>query len=228
MVTTTTSEPVTGSRRRTAAITGLAILLMAPFGMFGNVVVLGLGREISGMAERVHEAETLIHLAVVALVVVAILDVIAAWGLASHFGGAGDGPARLAGWLRTAYAAVLAAATGQLVIATTLADAQTTDDVAVAAGVVGFAATWQLGMVVFAAHLAVLAALVIRDTAAPTVLGWVIAVAATAYAVDSIARLFLPAESPLLAAVVVIIAVTAVVGEVGLAVWLLVRGGRSR
>ena len=227
MVTTTT-EPITASRRRIAAITGLAILLMAPLGMFGNLVVLGLGTEIAGMAERVHDAETPIHLAAVALVTVAILDVIAAWGLTRHFGKGDDGPARLAGWLRTAYAAVLAAATGQLVVATTLAESQVADDVVVAAGIVGFTATWQLGMVIFAAHLAVLAALVIRDSAAPTVLGWVIAVAATAYAVDSIARLFLPAESPLLAAVVVIIAVTAVVGEVGLAVWLLIRGGRSR
>ena len=218
----------TGVRRRTAVVTGLTILLTAPLGMLGNVVVLGLGTDIDGTVERVRASGSLLPLAAAAFTAVAILDVVAAWGLARYFGDAHDGMARLAGWLRTAYAAVLAAASGQLVVANTLAQAPGADDATVAAAILGFTATWQLGLVVFAAHLALLATLTIRDPQAPSILGWIIGVASVAYAVDSVARLFLPGDSPVLAVVVGVVAVSSVIGEVGLAIWLLARGGRVR
>lgn len=228
--TTTSAAPLrrsvaSGDPRRVARTTGAAILLMAPFGMFGNVVTLGLGTEVAGMTDRVLEGALPVALAVIAFGIVVVLDIIAAWGITQFFA---DRPlARLAGWMRVAYSAVLAVAAAQLATALSLARAGA-DDASVASGATAFSATWQLGLFVFGGHLILLGALVIRTRTTPTLIGWIVALAGASYAFDSAARLLLPSDSPALAVAVVLVSATSIVGEAGLAVWMLLRGGRAR
>lgn len=213
------------SLRRAAVWAGLAVVLMAPLGMLGNVLVLGLEGDTAAIGAAVAADPGVVNLAAVAFIVVAILDVVAAWGIARFFAD-GSGAAELAGWLRAVYAAGLIVGAGLLVLATTLApDA----DAALAGlGVVAFRTVWQLSLVVFAAHLAVLAHLVIRHPAAPTVVGWIVAVAAAGYAFDNLARLFLPADSIALTIGLVVVSVASIGGELAVAIWLLALGGRTR
>jgi hypothetical protein len=233
MTTTRSTSPAPTRRpdlasadpRRIARTTGAAILLMAPFGMFGNVVTLGLGTELAAMADRVVDSALPVALAVIAFGIVVVLDTIAAWGITQFFA---DRPlARLAGWMRLAYAAVLAAAAAQLATALNLARAGA-DDAAVASGVAAFSSTWQLGLFVFGGHLILLGALLIRTPTTPTIIGWIVTLAGASYVFDSAARLLLPADSPALAVAVVLVSATSIVGELGLAVWMLIRGGRDR
>lgn len=228
--TSTSSAPIRSADpaadpRRIARTTGAAILLMAPFGMFGNIVTLGLGTGVAGMADRVLQGALPVALAVIAFGIVVVLDIIAAWGITEFF--AARPLARLAGWMRVAYSAVLAVAAAQLATALSLARAGA-DDASVASCVTAFSATWQLGLFVFGGHLILLATLLIRTPTAPTIIGWIVALAGASYAFDSAARLLLPADSPALAVAVVLVSVTSIVGEAGLAVWMLLRGGRAR
>lgn len=213
--------------RAAAVVAGASVVAMAPLGIFGNVVVQSLLGDTTEIAAAIRADAPLVSLAATAFVVVAILDVIAAWALAQFFA---DQPARarLAGWLRTAYAAGLLIAAGLLTTATTLAGDPAADDGTVAVGVVAFGAVWQIALVMFATHLAVLAGLVVRHAAAPTLVGWIIAVAAAAYAFDSLARLFLPHDSAVLTVSVIVVSAASVTGELAIAIWLLARGGRAR
>jgi len=215
------------SPRRIAVIAATSTFVMAIAGMFANVVLMSLASGgPAGAAARVSEAHLLLRLAIVAFLVVVVLDVVLAWAIARFFGDRHADLARLAGWMRLVYAAVLGAAVGQLPAA--LAAARSGADDAAHAALLGFGATWQLGLVVFAAHLALLGAIVIRDRATPTFIGVVLVIAAAAYAADGVARLFLPEGAILLNVLVALVTVSSVVGEIGLGVWFLARGGRRR
>lgn len=152
---------------------------------------------------------------VVAFVAVVVLDVVVAWAFARFFADRGDSLPTLAAWLRLSCAAILAVATTHLTVATQFANLGAAD-ADVSASLVTFSTMWQLGLVVLAAHLAVLATLVIGDADAPTLLGAIIAIAAAAYAADGIARLFLPADAEALTVVTGVVAVASIIGEIGL------------
>lgn len=222
------------ARRRAAVVAASALLAMAVPGIFANVVVLGLvGGDPGETLSLLAAGEPLLRVAIVAFLLVAILDVVVAAALTRFFIARQPGVAALAGWMRVAYTAVLVAAVGQLSAAVRVAEQpelRPADANAIAAhdALLGFGATWQLGLVLFAAHLAVLALLVFRDREVPSVFGILLALAAAAYAVDGVAHVLLPADSPVFAVMTLIIAVPAALGELAFAVWLLVRGGRAR
>ncbi len=229
MTTTESARVSPASRpadvRRAAIWAGLAVVLMAPLGMLGNVLVLGLEGDITAVGAAVAADPGLVNVAAVAFIAVAILDVIAAWGIARFFAD-GTGASELAGWLRAVYAAGLMVGAGLLVLATTVAS--DADAALTGLGVVAFRAVWQLSLVVFAAHLAVLAFLVVRHAAAPSVVGWIVAIASAGYAFDGIARLSLPSDALALTIGLIVVSAASIAGELALAVWLLARGGRAR
>ena len=230
--TFTDTAAVTAAPPRTAAVTAAsALLAMAVLGIFGNAVVLTLtGDDAPDTLANVRAGEGTLRLAIVAFVFVAILDVVVAWALTRFFRTAQPGLATLAGWLRVAYAAALVAAVGELATATRLVSQPDPGGAANAihGALLDFGATWQLALIVFSAHLAVLAFVVLRVAGTPSVLGVLLALAAAGYAIDGIAHVLLPADSPIFAVLTPVIVVPAAVGELALALWLLVRGGRSR
>ena len=83
----------------------------------------------------------------------------------------------------------------------------------------GQARSWGAGLLIFGAHLAVLGALVVRTPYSPTVLGVLLVIAGTGYAVDSFGEL-------LFAGYDVSVAAFTFVGEVVLIFWLLLRARR--
>lgn len=82
----------------------------------------------------------------------------------------------------------------------------------------GIGATWEA---FFALHLLLLAPLVARSGRVPWVLGPLVAVGGLGYAVNAVAHFALPELVPVAE---VVVAVTAMAGELPLFLWLLVRG----
>jgi Domain of unknown function (DUF4386) len=80
---------------------------------------------------------------------------------------------------------------------------------------------YALGMVFFGLHLGVLALLVYRSAFLPRILGILMVVSALGYLADSFTKFLVPQSADTLAVVVV---VTALMGELPLTLWLLVRG----
>lgn len=206
----TTIARVEGEARvRTAAgIAGMALLAMAVLAAFGNFVaiegVIVDGDPVATDA-NIESAGALFTLGLLSMYVIVLLDVLVAWALTLTFEPVDAPLARLAGWLRLAYAGVFMVAIAAL-----------------ASGDAGaFEKTWQAGLLLFGASLVVAGWLTVRCTWLPSWLGVLVIIAGAGYGLDSIvATLF---SDP----AIEVSAIT-FIGEVLLAVWLVMRWQQSR
>jgi hypothetical protein len=162
---------------------------------------------------------------VCALYVAALLDVVVAWALLRCFEPV-DGPtARLAAYLRIAYAAAFLVAISQLAgvprILESGGGAFSSDQVQAQAlsRIETFHDVWFASLVLFGAHLAVLGFLVIRSAAAPRTIGVLLVVAGAGYVFDTFYDVLRPEATLTVSSVTFL-------GEFLLAVWLVARGGR--
>lgn len=217
--------------RRPALVAGLGLLTMAVLAGATNVLVVE-GLVTPGNAAQTATdmlaSEGLVRLGIVALLVVAILDVIVAWGLYAFFAPVDEGLSRMAAWLRLAYAAVFVVAIAHLMGAVGLLnDSQTATGAE--AGLLQADALqqitllqdlWSLGLAVFGLHLVLIGYLAFVSGYVPRWLGVLIVLAGVGYVVDSIGAILM-GDFPITVSLVTFI------GELLLAVWLLVRGRRA-
>lgn len=79
-----------------------------------------------------------------------------------------------------------------------------------------------------AARLAGIGYMILKSGIAPRILGVVIAVAGSAYVFDTAAHALVASYDDYASVFLVIVALPAVVAELGLTVWLLARGGKEQ
>jgi hypothetical protein len=209
------------ANRRAALLAGLGLLVMALLAGVGNfvaiqpVIVVG---DAARTAENIAAGTAVFRLGILALLVVAVLDIVVAWALRTLFAPVAADLASLVAWLRVGYAAVFVAAIGHL-----LAAVRAAEDPASAPGaldqLLAFTDLWNLALVVFGLHLMLLGVLAWRSELAPRVIAVLVAVAGTGYLVDGVMVV-------LLAAPPVGLAQFAFVGEVTFLGWLLVHARR--
>jgi hypothetical protein len=87
---------------------------------------------------------------------------------------------------------------------------------------------WLIGLVSFGIHLIIIGYLLVSSRWAPRVLGIVIAVAGTAYVLDTLAYSLLSNYAEYSNVFLAIVAVPAVIGEFAFTIWLLMRGGKQQ
>jgi hypothetical protein len=212
------------ARSRAALVAGAGLLAMAAVAVPANAALqplVGAG----GPAEvgaRLADGANAARLAVLGFLGVVVLDIVVAWGLARFLQRDTPSLATLGGWLRVGYAAMLGAAVIRL------GEALRADEPSVALTAVrGFDEGWRLALLVFGVHLGVVGVALLRTRDVPRWLAAGVVLAGLAYVVDTVVRTMLADPSSVGAALTVAVAVLATVGELGLAVWLLVRGRRS-
>jgi len=221
--TASTPPAAVPARRRAALIAGVSTLLLAAVGMPANLITLQLAdAAAAGGALAWAEGSALaLRAAVLAIVVASALDIVIAWALTRLLERPGDELPRLAGWLRVAYAAAFLVSSG--ILATGIGAA---DEATIAAASTGFGSVWSIALVLFAAHLLTLGLALLRSPRIPRLLGALILAAGGSYAVDGVARILVPELGPADGVLTTAVAITSIVGEIGLALWLLARGGR--
>ena len=154
-----------------AAAGGLA--LMAPLAFVGVGIVTGVQADAprgAGVAETLGAASTSFGWAVLALLGVAVLDVVVACGLWMVFRAERPGASALAAAFRIAYAAVFVGAIAMLADARRIAEGAggasglgiEDRDTAVLSRLDGFDAAWNAGLVLFGMHLLVIGWLLLR------------------------------------------------------------------
>ena len=208
-----------------AAAGGLALMAVLGFASLGTIESL---RSSAAAAETMGAESFRIGWVVLALYAIALLDVVVAWGLWQVFRIERPGGAALAAAFRIAYAAVFVGAIAQLDHAlriVTATDDRLLDPAAreamVDAQVQGFDAAWNGGLMLFAAHLAVVAWLLLRLRGAfATVVGVLVAIAAGGYAIDSAMQVVAPELG-------VRVTTFTFIGEVVLIAWLVAGGLRA-
>lgn len=176
---------------RTSSLTaGIALAAMALLAPLGVMVALPAGA--TGQAGLV-------------VLAVAVLDVVAALALYPMLTTGGALLAQVTVALRLVYAAVFAAAAGQLFGA---------------ADVERFETIWDAGLLVFGLHLVLVGAVLVRSVIAPSWLGGLVALAGLGYVIDTVLLGLVGAPS-------FSVAEFAFVGEVALLIWLIGWGGRT-
>ena len=205
----------------------MAVLAAVGFGLIGQARSGAAGSDI-GASDALAAAAPAFGWGVLALVGVAVLDIIVAWGLWGVFGGERPRGAALAAAFRLVYAAVFLGAIAMLVDARAIAtgagassDLAIADrDTAVPLRFEGFDSTWNTGLLVFGVHLAVVGwLLVARSGVFATVVGWLVLLAGAGYLADGVLRIVAPE-------VTVSVAQFTFIGEIVLIAWLAVGGVR--
>jgi hypothetical protein len=218
------------SKRRFALVTAFSLLLMAllaPFAQFGVLKTLVVPAYAAATTTNIAASLSLFQAAMVAFLIVAILDVVVAWGFYVLLRPVNEGLARLVGSLRIVYAALFAIALLNLFDVARLVDGATGTalqstplQAQVAASVASFDTGWHLALGIFGLHLVGLGALLFRF-AAPRLLAALVVLAGVGYLADSIGTI-------LIADYGLTISTFTFVGEALLIFWLFWRAARGR
>jgi Domain of unknown function (DUF4386) len=86
---------------------------------------------------------------------------------------------------------------------------------------------WAIGLAFFGVHLLLVGFMAVRSDYVPSVLGILVALAGLGYLVDNVALVGLTGYEDFRSVPEAISAVLGVVGELSMAIWLLLRGGRT-
>ena len=229
-----TDRTVTGmtadhSQRKVALAAAFSLLLMAilaPFAQFGVLKTLIVPADAAATTTNIAGSLGLFQAAIAAFVLVAILDVVVAWGFYVLLRPVNKSLARMVGSLRITYAAVFALALLNLLDAARLVDGATGTalqsgplQAQVAASVASFDTVWHVGLGIFGLHLVGLGVLLV-GFAAPRMLAVLIVVAGAGYLTDSIGTM-------LIADYGLTVSTFTFVGEALLIFWLFWRAARG-
>jgi uncharacterized protein DUF4386 len=181
--------------QQVALVTAIGLLLMAilaPFAQFGVLKTLIVPADAAATTTNIAASTGLFQAAIVAFLIVAILDVVVAWGFYILLRPIGERLAALVGALRVAYAVAFAVALLSLVEAARLVDGATGTALQsaplqsqVAASVASFDRVWHLALGIFGLHLVGLGALLFRFTA-PRPLAALVVLAGAGYLADAV------------------------------------------
>jgi uncharacterized protein DUF4386 len=217
------------SQRRSSLVTAFSLLLMAllaPFAQFGVLKTLIVPADPAATTTNIAASMGLFQAAIVAFLVVAILDAVVALGFYVLLRPINKGLARLVGSLRILYAAVFALALLNLFDAARLVDGATGTalqseplQAQVAASVASFDTVWHVALGIFGLHLVGLGVLLVGFSA-PRLLAALVVVAGVGYLADSVGTFFIADYG-------LTISTFTFVGEALLIVWLFWRAARG-
>ncbi len=224
--------PATGpvaEPRRLARGIGVLYLLLAVLGMVGPLTVQSLlvPGDASATAANVAGSSGRFGLALGAWVTIVVVDVlisVAFYVLLRHVG---QGLSMLTAAFRIVYSVVVAALlvflfeAGRLLLTGSPSVAEM-ERAQIALET--FSAGFLVALVFFGVHLVLLSRLLFRSSYVPRALSVLVALAGAGYVFDSLAKLTWESYGGALG---VIVMVPAIVGEIGLGLWLTIRGVRS-
>jgi hypothetical protein len=211
--------------RRASLTAGLGFLVILILFLFNNFLVLGgLIESADGVktASNIANNPLLLRGGIAAFMVLTMVDLVVAWGLYVLLHPVNKTLSLISTMFRVVSAAVLAAATINLVnmeylVASGKGAAEIGDQVGLFAN--GFTQGWQIALGFYGIHLLLVGYLAIRSGFMPKLLGALIVIAALGYTFDSFATVLIAGDFPLVSNVTFI-------GEVLLIVWLLAKGSR--
>lgn len=226
------TTPFTDVTPRTAAIVaGLGLLLMAILAPIANFVVLGnliVPQDAQATADKIIASSGLFRLGISCFLVVAVLDVVVAWGLYVLLEPVNKSLSLLAAWFRVVYAAAFAVALiplfGVLQLlsgADYLKGLETNQlhaQVMLSLGT--FRSGWDLALVLFGFHLLVLGYTAFTSGFIPRWLSILLGIAGLGYLADSFGKMLIPSYN-------ITISMFTFVGEVVLIFWLLWKAFRG-
>ncbi len=224
------------SQRKAAIIAGASLILMAlaaafAYGWVFNSLIVP--NDAAASVKAIKTSLFLFQLGILGWLLILILDIVVAWALYRFFRPINNGFSLLAALLRVVYTAFLATAIYKLYMVVvvindpkSVAFSTTEFNHEVMHFINAFTHIWTLGLIVFGLHLAVLAYLSLKSSFVPKFLGILLAIAAFGYIVISTSKQFIPQNQ--IATVEMVLSLPMALGEIGLAIWLWIKGGKAK
>lgn len=224
------------TQRSAAIIAGIASLVMAVAAGFAEFYArqrLIISGDAATTAHNLLVEGGAMRLGILGFVVVLVCDVLVAWALYRFFQPIHSGLSLLGAWLRLLYTALLGVALLSLVagfrLLTSSQGALSVEQLQAQAmqQFAAFEDGWAIGLILFGLHLLCVGYLAWISGVVPKIIGALLVVAGMAYAVDSCAQLLLVDYAAYEAGFKMAVALPSVAGELGLAFWLLIKGGKG-
>lgn len=226
-----TNRTVDASLRNAAITAGAGLLLMTVAAIFATFVyndVLVSG-DAASTANNILANELQFRLATISFLLVIVLDVIVAWGLYVFLRPVNRHLSLLAAWFRMVYATVFL--TAILNLGNVLHLLNSTDTLTVldtgqlqAQALLAlnrFDDGWAFALSIFSLHLILVGYLIFKAVSLPKILGALLVIAGIGYMFDSITGFLFPNFG-------VTIGQFTFVGELALALWLVMKGARAK
>ncbi len=216
-------QPREMSSQLLARTTGGLYVVLVVLGMLGPLTLESMlvSGDAAATAENIVETGTRFELSLVAWVVIVAVDVAISVTLYLILAPAGRALALVTAAFRLVYSAALGALLALVFVADLLLTDGTGRESEALFALETFSAGFLAALVFFGIHLVLLGVLFFRARYIPPALAVLLVAAGIGYVVDSLASLLVEGYGGVLAAVLL---TPAVLGEVGLTLWLLVRG----
>ncbi len=214
--------------RTAARVAGIGYVMLFVLGIFANFVVreqLVVAGDAATTAANIAESEGLFRFGIAAFLVIALVDVAVALALHVLFRNGDHDVSLLAAWCRVLYSAMLGVAVVFLFQALGLLDGGLAAEALIA--IETFDAAWSIGLLAFGSHLVLVGIVLLRTRFAPRPLGWLLLVAGSAFALDTLASALLADYESYEVWFQAVVGISDVIAEGWFALWLLFRAGRS-
>ncbi|MCB0760053.1 MAG: DUF4386 domain-containing protein [Flavobacteriales bacterium] len=214
--------------RKMALLSGISIVLMALVagatmgGLFDSLFTM----DYKELDHAVLQQSSAYLLGVLGWCIILICDLIASWGLYRFYMGSHKMRASVMGIMRLAYSTVLAVAIVPLVQILFNMEGGT-NSMFIFEKLHQFEQTWHAGLILFGVHLLLLARLVWNSSVVLKTLSVLLFLAGTGYFISNVADLFIADYEHYRADVEMGFLLPMILGELGLAIWLLAKGGKE-
>lgn len=213
------------TKRSSALITGYGLLLMAVIAGFalGYAYPLFYAIDKTNMiVQQVHDHRLLYSLMIAALIAIALLDCLASWGFFQFFKDENRPLSLLSALLRLGYTILFGVAIFFLFKNLN----QENDSSSMLRNWGRFDTIWSTGLMIFGTHLFTVAMLMRQHRFIPSWMWTLTLIAGISYFVIHLIKLSQPDSVSLIDYLNKILGLPMALGEICLAIWLIVKGGR--
>ncbi|PKL21207.1 MAG: hypothetical protein CVV48_09095 [Spirochaetae bacterium HGW-Spirochaetae-4] len=215
------------NKRSTALVIGISLLVMAvaagiAFGAIHSTLI-----DISQAEQTMDNLRANLsqwYMEILFWVVIIITDLLVSWGIFHYFRNENMGFSAMTAGLRVIYTVILAAAVSQLVAVSSSVQGGNTQRVMLL--LTRFDRIWSFGLIVFGIHLILLSVASFRYE--NKVLGILLLAAGVSYLLIHTMEGFLPRFSDFTGRLESILAIPMTLGEMVFALWMIIRGGKTK
>lgn len=209
-----------------AKITGFSLLLMAIIAGFAFGFVLPKvfnPNQLDFVQSNLAGNLQLYNWMLLAILLVLLLDILVSWTLYMYFKNDNRKIALLSGILRIVYTVIFG--TAAFYLTKNLNPTETSNEIIVNNFQL-FQSIWSAGLIIFGIHLLFVGILMKLHPPIPKILWYLALIAGISYVVVHFLKLTLT-QSDIVSNLEMILALPMAIGELGLAVWLIMKGGKA-
>eukprot|EP01080_Neovahlkampfia_damariscottae_P007300 gene7300-11619_t len=226
------------STRTAAIITGVSLLTMtigAGFSFGHAHGKLFIVNSFEMTSKNIQNSPSLLQQSIFGWIIILISDIFVSWSLHIYYKKQNENLSLITGWFRIIYSAMLACAITNLFNVNTLIKnfelfSASLDEKQLQTQIFfsysNFLEAWSFGLIIFGIHLILLGVLIMKTNCSPKIFGWIIFIAGVGYILVHGSNLLL-GEWKYKDALENSFILPQVVGELGLAIWMLIKGGFS-